>query len=76
MMPCSRKTPNHPFNLSRNDVRALQCPYQSPDSKVQPSSATKSTSLIGVDIVTGLIIIIPSASSTLDTTKVDDDKGK
>ena len=46
------------------------------DEIEKPSSATKSTSLIGVDIVTGLIIIIPSASSTLDTTRSTTTKGK
>lgn len=48
--------------------RSKYCKMSPFDNIVQPSIATNKINFIGVDMVTGLIIIIPNVNRTLDIT--------
>ncbi len=56
--------------------RLKYCKMSPFDNIVQPSIATNKINFIGVDMVTGLIIIIPNVNRTLDITRSTTTKGK
>ncbi len=56
--------------------KSKYCKMSPFDNIVQPSIATNKINFIGVDMVTGLIIIIPNVNRTLDITRSTTTKGK
>lgn len=55
--------------------KSKYCKMSPFDNIVQPSIATNRINFIGVDMVTGLIIIIPNVNRTLDITRSTTTKG-